>query len=661
MTGRQSSADPGTRRTTATARTWAFSAFLALSTLGLYAAFAAHVRLPKGPFELPWWALAAMFCLAEILVVHMHLRSDAYAFSLSEIPLVIGLFTATPGALVLGQVVGSAVALAGHRRQAPAKLAFNLGHFAMETTLAVIVFGFASVSGPLSPLAWATTMATCLLVALVADVTVGVGMSLAEGDTSVLPRITSGLLFGKIASLGNAALGLLGAVILWTEPRAAWLLLVPAAALFLAYAGYLSQRKRRERLQFLYESTRLFGPDANLENALLDLLARTREAFRADIAEITLRPLGDGQTATRTAVGPGDAREARHPARPDPSLWKAVVVADRSVLLRRPIRSGGPGDSLRAWAIRDAVIAPLHAGGDVVGMMTVANRLGTVDTFDWEDLHLLEALANEAGAGQSLLRLAELNELKDDFLATVSHELRTPLTSVVGCAKTLRQTGVELDPPTRESLLEVIDRQSGRLGLLVDDLLIASRLGSAPLRAVAAPIALDALVGQVIEDFRSRIPTHQFVLRAEGRIPVVPTDDRKVRHIVSNFLDNARKYAPPSTAITVEVACSGSGVRVAVEDQGMGVPPELREKIFERFYQAHEGSAQAGGVGLGLFICRQLASAVGGRVWVEASGPNGSVFALWIPMVPPEGAYRPPRLQDPAALTDLPVAAIETS
>jgi signal transduction histidine kinase len=620
-----------------TPRVWALTAVLALASAGLYALLVRDIAVPVGPFRIPWWALAAMFCLSEILVVHVHFREDAYAFSLSEIPLVIGLFTATPGGLVLGQILGSAAALALYRQQSPGKLAFNVSHFALEATLALTVFRLFPIADPFDLLAWGASFVAVFLAALTADVTVGVAVSLTQGDM-LLRRIGAGLVFGKVASVANASVGLVGTMLLWTEPRATWLLAVPVGALFLAYAAHLSQRKRHQRLELLYSSTRIFNDRTETNGAMVDLLTRARETFRAAVAEITLVPSKEGYSATRTAVGLGNGCEIMRPVTPHPALWDTVVVRGQSLLLRRPMGDDPVGVYLRSRGFHDAVVAPLRGGGGVLGLMLVANRLGDSDTFDGEDLRLLEALAHEAGAGESISRLADLNRIKDDFLATVSHELRTPLTSVVGCAKTLRQSDVELDADTRAALLEVIDRQSGRLGLLVEDLLAASRLDSVGLRPVVAPVSLEALASQVVEDFRPRIPSHDLVLRVEGRIPVVPTDERKVRQVLSNLVENARKYSPPSTTIGVTVEASTKGIRLAVEDQGPGIPGHLREKIFERFYQVDPSSGSTDGMGLGLYICRQLAGVLGGRMTVEPAGSTGSVFTLWIPLVPPEDA-----------------------
>jgi signal transduction histidine kinase len=122
---------------------------------------------------------------------------------------------------------------------------------------------------------------------------------------------------------------------------------------------------------------------------------------------------------------------------------------------------------------------------------------------------------------------------------------------------------------------------------------------------------------------------------AEGT-PVVFSDEGKIFQILSNFVDNAAKYSPPGTSIRVETRIEGEGVTVAVRDSGEGIPLEEQDRIFERFYQVDQSSTRkVGGTGLGLYICRRLAEALHGRVWLETSTGAGSVFALWVPTAPP--------------------------
>jgi signal transduction histidine kinase len=116
----------------------------------------------------------------------------------------------------------------------------------------------------------------------------------------------------------------------------------------------------------------------------------------------------------------------------------------------------------------------------------------------------------------------------------------------------------------------------------------------------------------------------------------IETDPGKAHQIVLNLLDNAVKYSPDGSRVTVRAARDGSGALILVADQGSGIPPEQQEKVFDRFYQVDQSATrQVGGTGLGLYICRKLAETIGGRIWLERSGSDGSEFALWLPDTPP--------------------------
>ena len=119
-------------------------------------------------------------------------------------------------------------------------------------------------------------------------------------------------------------------------------------------------------------------------------------------------------------------------------------------------------------------------------------------------------------------------------------------------------------------------------------------------------------------------------------MPLIKTDEDKVYEILSNLLDNSIKYSPDESRVIVRGRRQSDGVLVWVIDEGRGIPPELHEKIFERFYQVDQSSTRSvGGTGLGLYICRKLAEVIGGRLWLESSDHQGSSFCLWIPSTPP--------------------------
>jgi signal transduction histidine kinase len=249
----------------------------------------------------------------------------------------------------------------------------------------------------------------------------------------------------------------------------------------------------------------------------------------------------------------------------------------------------------------------------------------------------------------SLEHMTELNRMKDDFVAVVSHELRTPLTSIQGYIKTLLQLSGELDRDMQVSFLEAADRQSDRLRRLIEQLLAVARLESHVEPLAVKPVSITAVVEAVAEELRTRANGHTFDLRPTAGVADVRTDEGKVHQIVSNLVENALKYSPPDTRITIRVEPGVGGTLIAVEDEGPGIPSESQDQVFERFFQVDQSATrEVGGAGLGLYICRKMAEAIGARIWLDRSTPGGSVFCLFVPQSPPEDEVRePPGAEEP--------------
>ena len=248
---------------------------------------------------------------------------------------------------------------------------------------------------------------------------------------------------------------------------------------------------------------------------------------------------------------------------------------------------------------------------------------------------------------EALEQEKELSRMKDDFVAVVSHELRTPLTSIQGYIKTLLQLGPDLGEEQRRSFLEAADRQSDRLRRLIEQLLAVARLDSHVEPLAAGYVSLGHLSELVVDELRSSAHGHAFDLRFPASLPLVETDEAKVHQIVSNLVENALKYSPPDTRITVRAEEHGDGVLLRVEDEGRGIPAEAQERIFDRFYQVDSSATRSvGGTGLGLYICKKTSETIGARLWLERSGPEGTSFCLWIPERVPgvERAEEPDRV-----------------
>lgn len=254
----------------------------------------------------------------------------------------------------------------------------------------------------------------------------------------------------------------------------------------------------------------------------------------------------------------------------------------------------------------------------------------------WGASSSLENTRLVARLEESLEHLTELNRLKDDFVAVVSHELRTPLTSIQGYVKTLLQLGDDLGEEQRRSFLEAADRQGDRLRRLIEQLLVVGRLDSHVEPLSLSNVSVPTLAGHVVDELRSQAHGHVFDLRFAPGLSAIETDESKLHQIVSNLVENALKYSPPDTRVVLRAEEAEDGVVVSVEDEGPGIPEELHERVFDRFYQVDQSiTRRVGGTGLGLYICRRMAESLAARLWVERSDRRGSVFSVWLPLTPP--------------------------
>jgi signal transduction histidine kinase len=242
------------------------------------------------------------------------------------------------------------------------------------------------------------------------------------------------------------------------------------------------------------------------------------------------------------------------------------------------------------------------------------------------------AVANE--------RLQELDRLKSDFVSNVSHELRTPLTAIKGAVDLVLR---EVAGPLTEKQSHYLNRvrsNTQHLAGLINDLLDLSKIESGKIEVKTSHVSLGGLVHEVVETLRP-VATEK-VIALEANIPepsiLVWADRDKVNQVLMNLIGNAIKFAPAQGRVTVSASRNGKeSVQVSVHDTGLGIPPDEKEKIFDKFYQiAQVGEAKPKGTGLGLAICKALVELHGGRIWVESEINRGSTFSFTLPASAPQ-------------------------
>jgi PAS domain S-box-containing protein len=223
----------------------------------------------------------------------------------------------------------------------------------------------------------------------------------------------------------------------------------------------------------------------------------------------------------------------------------------------------------------------------------------------------------------------ELEEAKDLFLATTSHELRTPITVVQGFASTLANRWDKLDDADRRSAVQTIADRAGALAKLVEQLLLGSRAGADQLVVNNAPFDLAGLLRGAAVAFRPLSEKHTLTVDIPDQLPKAFGDPTATDVIVGQLLENAFKYSPDGGTVAVRAKQDGKQIEVTVEDEGVGIPAEDRERVFERFVQGEAGDRRRfGGIGLGLYIVRQLARAQDGEVAADERKGGGTIMRL---------------------------------
>ena len=239
----------------------------------------------------------------------------------------------------------------------------------------------------------------------------------------------------------------------------------------------------------------------------------------------------------------------------------------------------------------------------------------------------------------------EVEQAKQDFIATVSHELRTPLTPIKGYLMLLLRPDFQPDQAKRDSLLSMMLEQTGQLERLVEDLLSVSRMQHGEFNVRLERVDVRDVVRRAARDF-STGSDRPVELRLPDQAATAICDPSRLQQVVGNLLSNAEKYSPPGLPVHVLVRVGAEEVELSVRDEGEGVPIDQREVLFEPFRRLGDAlTSTTRGTGLGLHIARQLIEAMGGRIWVDGTPGEGAVFHITAP-----SAHNEPATNDPIVL-----------
>jgi PAS domain S-box-containing protein len=292
---------------------------------------------------------------------------------------------------------------------------------------------------------------------------------------------------------------------------------------------------------------------------------------------------------------------------------------------------------LRELDSRSVMIVPLVARGRMLGAVSlISTAAGRV--YDASDLAIAEELARRCGQAVDNARLHQEAQAalkaRDRFVSIASHELRTPIARVKGYAEMLlaAQSDGDLTPEMLQRSLQRIDNASDRLAGLVRDLLDVSKIsaGNLPLRVRLVDVT--ELVREVVGRYQEQLGAG-LLLDILGTPVTVSADPERLEQVLINLLDNAVKYSPDGPELRVRLQAKARGVLLEVSDRGIGLPPSTAERIFEPFSRASNAEErQITGMGLGLYICRNIVEQHHGRIWARSNGEgSGTTMCVWLP------------------------------
>lgn len=293
-------------------------------------------------------------------------------------------------------------------------------------------------------------------------------------------------------------------------------------------------------------------------------------------------------------------------------------------------------------------VATASPGGEprVLGVLAVRRSQARDAAKQEEEERLLQAVRDQAAIALERVQLADQRErarlleeserLRTALLASVSHDLRTPLASIIGAGSSLQALGDALDDSARHELLDTVLGEAERLDRFVQNLLDMTRIEHGAIEPKRQWCDLRDTVGDALRHLRRTLGAHRVVVEMSAGVPLLYTDPVLLDHVLVNLIDNARKFSPSGAPIALSATAARNGaVTISIEDQGQGIPPAERERIFEMFSRLEGSDSKVTGTGLGLAICRGFVNALGGTLVVAEGGAGrGTRMVITLPPSP---------------------------
>ena len=367
----------------------------------------------------------------------------------------------------------------------------------------------------------------------------------------------------------------------------------------------LDSQREMERLYALSRSILLIGPAQPVPKQLATQIA---QSFSASAVA-----LYDGGSGTTYRSGPEDF--------PDP---------------QDQLRQAASQGTLFRDEARGTVVTAIRLGGQPIGSVGV--RGATLSDSVLQGLANLLAIGLERARTQEATSKAEAarhsDELKSTLLDALAHEFKTPLTSIKAASTAMLSSSM-LNPDQQRELISIVDEEADRLSVLVTEAIQMARIEAGRVHLERESYPLHELVESALDKLRPMVRERSIAVNLASDLPAVWVDRELIEIALRQLIDNALKYSPRDSPVSVAAESNEGRVIVSVTDRGPGIPEEEQSRIFEKFYRAEASRHQIPGAGLGLVIAREIIQVHGGEIWVESQPGQGSTFRFSLPTLSP--------------------------
>lgn len=387
--------------------------------------------------------------------------------------------------------------------------------------------------------------------------------------------------------------------------------------------------ERIRKLERIIELTRSLNSTLSLQPLLQKIIRAARELTQTEASSIILIDRNTGELRFEAATGERSQEVASVVVPMDQSIAGWVAQHGEPVIIddaHSDPRFYHQIEEQIGFETRSLLAVPMTAKGKGIGVLEVVNKHGDA-TFSNEDLETLSVLAAQAAVAIENAVLFQ----QSDLVAEIVHEMRTPLTSIVGYAEMIEREDVSEE--TRCSFAQTIQREAERLNQLTRDFLDLARLESGRAFVAQERISLRDVVAEAITLLRPQADKKDIALRTElpEDLPAVIGDGPRIHQALVNLIGNAIKYCQPGDQVRLVAQPGEDEITLGVIDTGPGIPRQVQNRLFEKFYRVARTENSAEGTGLGLAITREVVESHGGRIWVESEEGQGAAFYLTLP------------------------------